>query len=176
MRTTLLLTAALLAVPPSGALRSAPVGPAVALADDSMIMVEQPWARATPGAAKTGAVYLTITDHGAPDRLIGINTPAADMAMVHESFVENGVSKMRMLDGVALDSHKPVTFHPGALHIMLEGLKAPQKAGTSFPITLTFEKAPPQTVTVTVLKPGAAGPAPDTMGQDMKDMPGMKMP
>jgi copper(I)-binding protein len=159
------LLAALLAAPLLAAL-----GPATARADDAMIMVAQPWARATPGGATTGAVYLTVTDHGAPDRLIGASTPVAGMAMIHESYTEGGISKMRMLDGVQLAPNKPVTFHPGALHIMLEGLKAPLKVGGSFPLTLTFEKAPPQTVTVTVLKAGAAGPI-----ADMKDMPGMKM-
>ena len=71
--------------------------------------------------------------------------------------------------GVALDPHKPVAFHPGAMHIMLEGLKGPLKVGSTFPLTLTFEKAPPQTVTVTVMKAGAPGPAAATQ------MPGMKM-
>jgi copper(I)-binding protein len=165
MKTSRLFAAAVLAAP-----LLAVLGTAAARADDAMIMVEKPWARATPGAATTGAVYLTVTDHGAADRLIGVSTPAAGMAMLHESYTEGGVSKMRMLDGVPLDPNKPVTFHPGALHIMLEGLKAPLKVGSSFPLTLTFEKAPPQTVTVTVLKAGAPGPV-----EDMKDMPGMKM-
>ncbi len=138
-------------------------------AEDSMVMVDQPWARATPAGATSGAVYLTVTEHGAPDRLIGVSTPAAGMAMMHESYTESGVSKMRMLDGVALDPHKPVAFHPGAMHIMLEGLKGPLKVGATFPLTLTFEKAAPQTVTVTVMKAGAPGPAATT------DMPGMKM-
>lgn len=150
------------------ALLLAPLGAGVAWADDMTIMVEKPWARATAGAGTSGAVYLTITDHGAPDRLIGVSTPAASMAMIHESYMDAGVSKMRMLDGIDLPPHKPVVFHPGSYHIMLEGLKAPLKVGSSFPLTLTFAKAPPQTVTVTVMKVGAEGPA-------MGDMPGMKM-
>jgi copper(I)-binding protein len=162
---------------PKGLIAAALFGVALlgpALADDSMVMVEQPWARATPPGGKTGAVYLTLTEHMSPDRLIGVSTPAAAMAMIHESFTEGGVSKMRMLDGVQLDPHKPVTLHPGAMHIMLEGLKAPLKPGATFPLTLTFEKAPPQTVTVTVMKMGAEEPAKPEGG--MSDMPGMKMP
>jgi copper(I)-binding protein len=81
---------------------------------------------------------------------------------------------MRMVDSVQLDPHKSVTLHPGAMHIMLEGLKAPLRPGATFPLTLTFEKAPPQTVTVTVMKAGAEGPAKADSG--MSDMPGMKMP
>ena len=167
MKTSHLLAAAALAAPLLAAL-----APACARADDATIKVEQPWARATPAMAKTGAVYLTVIDHGAPDRLIGVSTPVASMAMIHESFVENGVSKMRMLDGVALEPGKTVTLHPGAMHIMLEGLKQPLRVGATFPLTLTFQKAPPQTVTVTVMKIGAEGPA---ESGDMKDMPGMKM-
>jgi len=153
MKMSLLLAATLLTIP---------LATVAARADDTTVVVEQPWARATPGGAKTGAVYLTVIDHGAPDRLIGISTPAADMAMLHESYVEGGISKMRMLDGVALAANTPVALHPGAMHIMLEGLKAPLKPGACFPLTLTFANAPPQTVTVTVLTIGAAGPAPDT--------------
>lgn len=166
MKSKLLATALMLA-----SAAPLPLGLAAAHADDAMIMVQQPWARATPKGAKTAAVYLTVIDHGAPDRLVGVSTPAADMAMMHESYTENGVSKMRMLDGVPLDSSKPVTFHPGAMHIMLEGLKAPLKVGTTFPLTLTFAKAPPETVTVKVMKAGAAVPA----SGEMKEMPGMKM-
>ncbi len=152
-----LLAASLLGGPLAGQVR----------ADDSMIMIEQPWARATPGGAKTGAVYLTLTDHGDADRLIGASTPVADMAMLHEGYVEGGISKMRMLDAIPLDAHTQVKLHPGAMHIMLEGLKAPLKPGQTFPLTLTFAKAPPQTVSVTVMKLGDAGPA---------ETGGMKMP
>ena len=31
-----------------------------ALAQETSIKVEQPWARATPGGASTGAVYMTL--------------------------------------------------------------------------------------------------------------------
>ena len=35
------------------------------------IVVEQPWARATPGGAKTGAAYMTLKNNGASaDRLL----------------------------------------------------------------------------------------------------------
>jgi copper(I)-binding protein len=89
--------------------------------------------------------------------------------------MDNGVSKMRMLDGVKLTPDATVTLKPGGMHIMLTDLKAPLRVGATFPLTLTFEKAPPLTVTVHVLNVGAPGPA-DGMGKmdDMKDMPGMK--
>jgi copper(I)-binding protein len=42
---------------------------------------------------------------------------------------------------------------------MLLGLDAPLREGQSIPLTLTFEKAGTRTVTVSIEKPGAAGPA-----------------
>ncbi len=122
----------------------------LAASDASGITVEHPWARASAGEATTGAVYLTVTDNGRPDRLTGASTPAAAEAGLHESSEDNGVMKMRPLDGIALDPGKPVAFKPNGYHVMLTGLKAPLHAGDTFPLTLTFEHAKPVTVEVKV--------------------------
>lgn len=137
-----------------------------AATDDSAITLEHVWARASAGAATTGAVYLTVTDNGRPDRLIGVSTPAAATARVHETTDDNGVMKMRPVDGIALEPGKPVAFKPGGYHVMLMGLKAPLQAGGSFPLTLTFEYAQPITVDVQVEAAGASA-----MGH--RGMPGM---
>ena len=45
------------------------------------LAVRDVWARATPGLAATGAVYLTISNHGQDtDRLVAVLTPVADRA------------------------------------------------------------------------------------------------
>ncbi len=121
-----------------------------AAGDPSPFTVEHPWARASAGAAKTGVAYLTITDQGAPDRLIGASTPVAASAELHESMTDMGMMKMRPLSGIDLVQGKPATLAPGGNHVMLMGLKAPLKAGETFPLTLTFQHAQPLTVTVTV--------------------------
>lgn len=146
-----------------------------AQAQSGPMQVTQPWARATPGHGSTAAAYLTLTDHGAPDMLVGLATPVAAMAMLHETKLENGVARMTMLDRIELAPHTPLTFRPGALHVMLTGLRQPLKQGDSFPLTLTFAHAAPVTVTVPVLAPGAAGPDAPAGGHDMHAMPGMQM-
>jgi periplasmic copper chaperone A len=141
----------------------------VAAADPSALTIDHVWARASAGNATTGAAYLTVTDNGKPDRLVGVSTPVAAEAQVHESIDDNGVMKMRPVQGgVTLAPGTPVTFKPGGYHIMLMGLKAPLKAGDSFPLTLTFEQAQPLTVTARIEAAGAP------MRQDHGGMPGME--
>jgi copper(I)-binding protein len=126
-----------------------------AAGDPPQIQIDHPWARASAGAAKTGAAYLTITDQGQPDQLTGASTPVAASAELHESMDDMGMMKMRPMAALALPPGKPVTLGPGGYHLMLMGLKAPLKAGDTFPLTLQFAHAPPQTVTVAVEPIGA---------------------
>jgi copper(I)-binding protein len=125
----------------------------------SGISIEKVWARPSAGAATASAAYFTISDAGTPDRLVGVSTPAAEKAELHESIDDHGVMKMRGVEGVALEPGKPVSFAPGGYHVMLTGLKQPLKQGDSFPLTLRFEHAAPLTVTVPVQTGMAGGSA-----------------
>jgi hypothetical protein len=65
-------------------------------------------------------------------------------------------------------SNKPSS--PGGIHVMLIGLKAPLKAGQTFPVPLTFEKAGTIMATMVVEKADAMS---DTMPGMHGKMPGM---
>ena len=133
----------------------------------SPIVISHAWARATPASAANGAVYLTITNHGTTDdRLTGASTAVASKAQMHITLNENGVMKMRPMADVPIKAGGSAQFKPDGMHIMLLGLKHPLKAGDTFPLTLTFEKAGAVQTMVKVEKAGAAGPG---------SMPGMKM-
>ncbi|MFZ0021558.1 MAG: copper chaperone PCu(A)C [Acetobacteraceae bacterium] len=129
----------------------------IAPADASGISIEHAWARATAGTASTAATYLTVTDNGQPDRLVGVSTPVSTSAELHETIRDNGVMKMRPVAAVVLEPGKSAVLSPGGYHVMLVGLKRPLRAGDSFPLTLTFEHAQPITVTVKVEAIGASG-------------------
>ena len=43
------------------------------------------WARASAGAATTGAAYVTLMGGAQPDQLVGVSTPVATTAEVHET-------------------------------------------------------------------------------------------
>ena len=143
------------------------------LAQSTDIQITNAWARATPGGAQTAAAYLTI-EAPTGDRLTGVSTPAAQKSDVHSMTNDNGVMKMRPVDGLDLPAGQAVTLKPGGYHIMLTGLAKPLEEGQSFPLTLDFAKAGARQVTVTVEKVGSMGPGNQT-GNTM-NMPGMTMP
>lgn len=134
-----------------------------AVGQTGQIAIDNAWARATPGSSKIGAAYATIRVPAA-DRLVAAATPVAQKAELHTMEMSGMVMKMRPVAGIAIVPGKPLVLAPGALHIMLTGLKRPLRAGESFPLTLTFQKAGARTVTVAVEKVGAAGPAPAAAG------------
>jgi periplasmic copper chaperone A len=135
---------------------------------NASISVEQPWARATPAAAKTGAVYMTLSNKsGTADRLTSVSSDVADKLQIHEMKVENGVMKMREIaGGLPIPAGGSVALKPGSYHVMLIGLKKRLSVGEQLRLTLTFEKAGNISVTVPVQAMDAT--------QDKGDMSGMQ--
>jgi periplasmic copper chaperone A len=135
------------------------------------IVVEKPWARATPKGAEVGSGYLTIQNKGAAaDRLTG---GTADFATVevHQMSSENGVSQMRQLkDGLNVPANGSVGLSPGGYHLMFTHLTHPLTKGESVKATLNFEHAGPVEVEFSVLGIGATG-----SGATGGAMKGMKM-
>src|SRR5215472_17997847 len=71
------------------------------------IEIGQPWARATPGMAQIGAVYLTIRSP-AEDRLVSLSSPVAAAAELHEHVMTGNIMKMRRVSGVAIPAGQTV--------------------------------------------------------------------
>ena len=127
---------------------------AAALAQTAPIEIDHPWSRATKG--QVGVIYMTIKNTGtADDRLVAAATPVAGTAGLHVSSEENGVMKMRPVPTIEVKAKGAAELSPGGVHVMLMGLKQPLQEGTSFPLSLTFEKAGKVEVTVAVEKAGA---------------------
>lgn len=127
------------------------------------LAIEQPWARATPGRAPTGAAYLTLVNRGKDDdKLLGAATPVAGKVELHGSRAAAGhgghVMEMRPVAEIEVKAGQSVVFKPDGLHVMLVGLKAPLKEGERFPLTLRFAKAGEVKIEVPVAKAGAMAP------------------
>ena len=101
------------------------------------------WARAMLPGQKAGGGFLGVTNNGsADDRLVGVSTPSAARAEIHEMAVVDDVMKMRPLDdGLVIPAGKTVEFKPGGLHLMFMAVSEPFKEGGMVPVTVSFEKA-----------------------------------
>ncbi|HUC08949.1 MAG TPA: copper chaperone PCu(A)C [Stellaceae bacterium] len=141
-------------------------------AQSGSVEIKDAWARAMPGGAQTGAAYVTLRSPTG-DRLTGASTPVAKMAELHSMTMDNGVMKMRQVEGIDLPAGQPVSLKPNGYHIMLMGVGQPLKEGQTFPLTLTFAKAGSENVSVTVEKVGSMGPGAQGSGMNM---PGMSTP
>ena len=123
------------------------------------VSVMTPWARATPGMAKNGGAYMTLQNGGKmADRLVAADADVAERVEIHTHINDNGVMRMRKIDGIDVPAGETVMLKPGGYHVMFIGLHKPLKEGESFPVTLTFEKGGKQTVTVEIKKVGAMKP------------------
>lgn len=147
----------LLAASPAFA-QSATHSPAPAAAAPG-IVVNEPWARASAGAARTGAAYLTLSNPGADgDRLVAATTPVAGRVELHTHVRDGDVMRMRPVEAIDIPAGAKADLKPGGLHIMLLGLKAPIRVGMRVPLTLRFEKAGSVDVELSVETVGATEP------------------
>ena len=126
-----------------------------ALAQAPTIQAKDAWARATASTAKVGGVFMTLTATGAPDKVVSAASPVAEKVELHETVQDGTVMRMRPVVTLDVAPGTPTVLKPGSYHVMLIGLKKQLNRGDTFPLTLTFEKAPPVTVTVSVQAAGA---------------------
>jgi copper(I)-binding protein len=131
--------------------------PIVACVQPAPLEVKDVWARDTIGSTANAAVFMTISSP-TPDRLIAASTPIAKKTDLMTMAGGSGAMEMKYLKGIDIPANRPVSLNSGGLHVWLADLNEPLKAGQSFPLFLTFEKAGQRQVTVTIIKPAAAPP------------------
>ena len=106
------------------------------------LVIEAPWARATPAGARVAGGYVKITNTGPQaDRLVGGTLPVAAEVEVHEMTMTDGIMKMRKLDGLEIKAGQSVELKPGGRHLMFMGLREGLKDKQTLKGTLMFEKA-----------------------------------
>jgi copper(I)-binding protein len=125
------------------------LAPALAFAA-APVTITAAWARATPPGVTTAAAYLTVTNDGAADRLLGASSSAARQVLPHAEVEEHGMQHMRPLESVEVPAHGRVEFAPGQMHLMLVDIAAPLKPDATIKLTLRFEKAGDLTIDVPV--------------------------
>ncbi|MCB1906059.1 MAG: copper chaperone PCu(A)C [Rhodocyclaceae bacterium] len=138
-------------------------GIAVACTARGEVTVSEAWVRASlPQQAVTGA-YMKITGDDERLRLVGVTTPVAGVAEIHEMRIENDIARMGRVDGIAIAPGEVLELRPGGYHVMLMDLHQPLPAGSEVVLELAFEGAGgaihrvPVTATVRPLNTRAGG-------------------
>ena len=104
------------------------------------VQVQAAWVRATvAGQTSTGA-FMRITARSAT-RLVGVSSPVAGVAEVHEMKMNGNVMTMREAPVIDLPAGKTVDFKSGGYHLMLMDLKLPLPPGSTVPLALMFRDA-----------------------------------
>lgn len=117
----------------------------------AQVRIDNAWARATVQGQKATGAFMKITAPQAT-RLVGVSTPVAGVAEVHEMKMDGGVMKMRAMPALELPANQTVELKPGGYHLMLIKPKRPLAEGQSVTLTLRFRKAGERTVSFMVHK------------------------
>lgn len=131
----LLAAAAVAGTGPVSAQSAAPAGQS-----QQLPRIEGAWVRSTVGGQHGTGAFMKITAPKAM-QLVGVATPVAGVAEVHEMKMEGDVMKMRPIPALDLPAGRTVELKPGGYHLMLMELKQSLKAGSSIPLTLLLRDA-----------------------------------
>lgn len=124
----------------SGLLFLAPPTKGAAVEEPAPISVTGAFSYATVSVQKNGGAFLSLTnDSDTDDQILSAASDIAERAELHTHVIEGDIIMMRKVESFGLPAGETLTLEPMGDHIMLFDLKAPLKAGESFPLTLTTE-------------------------------------
>ncbi len=107
--------------------------------------------QAAEPVAGSSQIVLSITNTGdGDDALTGVATDAAVGIELHETRIEDQRATMVALDEVPLPAGTTVRFRPGGLHLMMIGPADEVEVGSTFEVTLEFDRSAPITTTAEV--------------------------
>lgn len=124
------------------------------------LVIEGPWARATPSGATVGAGYMKIVNKGAEaDTLLGGTATFAERIEIHNVIHKDGIASMsKLVEGLTIPAQGSVELKPGGQHLMLMGLNGALVEGETVQLVLNFKNAGAVTVDFSVAPIGAASP------------------
>jgi len=118
----------------------------------SVIMTEG-HVRAMPDTVPNTAAYFTLENHTEKAvRLTGVSTSVAKEAQLHTIIEEQGMVKMRQVEGFDIPSHGRLILSPSGEHVMLLGLKAPLVLDQKVELQLQFNDGEQMSITLPVSK------------------------
>lgn len=126
------------------------------------VAISDAFALASPGAARSGAAFMVISNAGTQDdRLVEARSDIAARVELHTHLMDSsGVARMvEVEDGFPVPAGGSHALQRGADHVMFMGLHQPLEAGQTVHVTLVFEQAGEVEVEIPVVEAARQGPA-----------------
>jgi hypothetical protein len=97
---------------------------------------------AEPVLGERTALYFVVTNAGPePDTLLDVDVGDLGAASLHDSEIEEGVSRMRPRTALELPPSRRVELRPGGLHVMIEGISRALSVGDTVAFSVRLARA-----------------------------------
>jgi|GEM_PF-4777008 len=102
---------------------------------DNGVKISGGWIRLTPPVAKNSAAYFVVHNTSTLDiQIIGVSTPVAETATMHNTSIEQSMARMIHLKKLNIPAGGEIEFASGGMHLMLVNLQKQLKANMEIPI------------------------------------------
>jgi len=102
------------------------------------IKIEKAWVAATEEGVDMSVAYMSILSN--EDLILtSITSPNIKTIEMHNTFLEKGIMKMRMVHKIKIDRGKTFEFKSGGSHLMLMDFKGSLKTGQEVKMILHFK-------------------------------------
>lgn len=132
------------------------IGKAAALEtpDESMLLVEKAYVRATIPGTSHSSSYMEIENKGKSTiTLLGASSKASPRIEIHQHTMVDGMMRMRKINSIDIKPNERVKLQPSGLHLMLFDVEKPLKAQQSIELTLNFSNNVSVTIPTSVYSP-----------------------
>lgn len=127
-----------------------------ACAGSCLPQVDDGWIRLGPAGMPMMAGFGKITNScGVPATVVAAGSSAFGEVSIHETRIENGISRMRPLAQVPVAANDAVLFQPGGKHLMLMQPETALQPGDTVKIVFELEDGRVVPGTFEVRAPGA---------------------
>lgn len=102
------------------------------------IAIEQCWVRWLPGDVPAAGYFELQNNKENPIELLAVRSSAYDLMMLHQSYEDDGLQKMKMADAIIIPAQDSLSFVPGGYHMMLEEPAQTVQVGENISVDFLF--------------------------------------
>jgi copper(I)-binding protein len=124
-----------------------------AMGASAEVTIENPYARAVPPGQMNSASFMVLKNTDEKDvTLTSGSSSVAKTVELHNHINEDGIMKMRQVDGINIPALGKASLQPGGYHIMFIGLKQDLIEGQEIDLELEFSDGSNQKLVLPVKK------------------------